>query len=75
MILEILLLPADDLTVQHMYRTIISRRRSAGTAEFYQCTVRFCTTPPIILQPGTIPYCHQPAKASFCVSQILAHSS
>ncbi len=29
----------------------------------------------IILCPGTIPYCHQPAQAGFCVSQILARSS
>ncbi len=41
MILEILLLPADDLTVQPLYPTINSRRRLAGTAEFFQCTVRF----------------------------------
>jgi hypothetical protein len=34
--LEIYLLPAADLTVQHLYRLIISWRRSVWTAEFYQ---------------------------------------
>jgi hypothetical protein len=74
MILEIWLLPADDLTVQHLYHTIISRRRSAGTAEFYQCTVQFCTVQSYYCI-GTVPYCHQPAQAGFFISQILACSS
>jgi hypothetical protein len=26
-----------------LYRTVISQCRSAGTAEFYQCMIRFCT--------------------------------
>ncbi len=74
MILEILLLPADELTVQHLYRTIISQCRSAGTAEFYQCTVLFCTVQSYY-GPGTVPYFHQPAQAGFFMSQILARSS
>ncbi len=68
MISEIQLQPADDLTVQHLYRTIINRRRSAGTAEFYQCMVRSCTVQSYY-GPGTIPYCHQPAQAGFFISQ------
>jgi hypothetical protein len=73
MILEIQLIPADDLTVD-LYRTVISRRTSAGTAEFYQCTVRFCTVQSYY-GPGPVPYSHQPAQAGFGMSQILARSS
>ncbi len=43
MILEIYLIPADDLMVQHLYRTIISRRRSAGRAKFIN--VRYDSAP------------------------------
>ncbi len=74
MILEIWLIPADDLTVQHLYRTIISRNRSARTAEFYQCTIHCCTVQSYY-GIGTVPYCHQPAQAGFFISQILARSS
>jgi hypothetical protein len=65
---------ADDLMVQDLYRSVISRRRSAGTAEFYQCTVQFCTVQSYY-GPGPVPYSHKPAQAGFGMSQILARSS
>jgi hypothetical protein len=71
--LEISLTPAENLTVQYLYRTIISKRNSARTAESNQCTVRLSTvqykysTVQVLYRygPGTVPYCYQLSQGDF----------